>query len=435
MTRQDIQPWADVIEDSQSSTTSSVALAERVIAAQESWAHLNGFISFNPERLLAEAQSRDAERATGADLGPLHGIPIALKDNINTHDYPTSGGTPSLVGNETSTDAPIAARLRAAGAIIAGKANMHELSAGGASDNHTFGRVGNPYDTGRVPGGSSGGPAALVAAGVVPASIGTDTAGSVRVPAALCGVVGFRPSEGRYPSDGIVPLSLSYDTAGPLAQTVADVVAVDAVLAEDNTALLEPDDITLGVPRTTHFTDVSEDVAMGFEQALDRLRGGGIDIKDVDLTPVNELHKMVPRDVNSRESLVVMRDYLSRYAPHLSFRDLVSQIASANVHGVIAPWLEGEPPDEAFVTLVNETRSQLADGYASFFAEQELDALIFPTTTQPALPLAEDDHVTLNGETVLSWLYFSNTPLRANGRIARNIHPKRNDAKRSAIGN
>lgn len=191
--------------------------------------------------------------ASGDEPGPLAGISLILKDNINTADMPTSGGTPALQNNVPPKDAPIVSRLRRAGAIIVGKGNLHELSSGGTSNNATFGAVQNPHDPACVPGGSSGGVAAAVAAGITRAGIGTDTAGSVRAPAALCGVVGFRPTTGRYPGAGIVPLTASYDTAGPISLTVADAALLDSVLActPNDVQKVQLDQLRFGVPRAT----------------------------------------------------------------------------------------------------------------------------------------------------------------------------------------
>jgi Asp-tRNA(Asn)/Glu-tRNA(Gln) amidotransferase A subunit family amidase len=181
-------------------------------------ADLNAFISL-------------AEVLEDADEGPLAGTPIAVKDNIDVAGFPCTAGTPALADWRPPRDAPLVARLRAAGARVVGKTNMHELAINITSNNPTFGPVRNPHDPLLITGGSSGGSAAAVGAGIVPVALGTDTAGSVRIPAALCGCVGFRPTVGRYPAEGIVPLSHTRDTAGLLTADVAGATRVDAVLA------------------------------------------------------------------------------------------------------------------------------------------------------------------------------------------------------------
>ncbi len=188
----------------------------------EQYRDLNAFIYQNPDGIRDAAIRADRARDAGETLGPLHGLPIILKDNIDTREMPTTGGTPALKGHRPLENAPIVQSLLEAGAIIFGKANMHELAHGITNNNKAFGPVRNPHDRTKIPGGSSGGCGAAVGARLVPAGIGTDTGGSVRIPAALCGIVGFRPTVGRYPQRGIVPISHTRDTAGPMTRSVVD---------------------------------------------------------------------------------------------------------------------------------------------------------------------------------------------------------------------
>ena len=187
---------------------------------------LNAFISLNEERANAAAAALDEQSGTGI----LHGLPIAVKDAIAAAGLPATAGTEALRGYLPEKDADVVEPLIAAGAFVLGKLNMHELSYGITSNNGAFGPVRNPYDLERIPGGSSGGAGAAVAAGLVPAALGTDTGGSVRIPAALCGVVGFRPTTGRYSQKGIVPVSHTRDTAGPLCRSVSDAAMIDAAI-------------------------------------------------------------------------------------------------------------------------------------------------------------------------------------------------------------
>ena len=172
------------------------ALLARCKAAES----LNAFITLEPERVLESARAADKRRASGLRLGTLHGLPVPIKDSVNTKDLPTSGGTRALLGFHPGVDAPLVTRLCDAGAIVLGKTNLHEISMGYTSANFTTGAVHNPYDVNRIPGGSSGGSAAAVAARLAPLSVAEDTAGSIRVPAAMCGIVGFRPTTSRYPA-------------------------------------------------------------------------------------------------------------------------------------------------------------------------------------------------------------------------------------------
>ena len=204
--------------------------AEALLRRCETGAGLNAFITLRTEQVLEAARERDRERRSGKSPGPLHGLPIPVKDSINTCDLPTTAGTPALRHFQPQQDAPVVDALRAAGALVLGKTNLHELSFGYTSNNHAFGAVGNPYDPHRSPGGSSGGTSAAIAYRMAPLGIAEDTEGSIRVPAALCGIAGFRPSTGRYSTAGCVPITPLFDQIGPHARTVADLLLFDAVL-------------------------------------------------------------------------------------------------------------------------------------------------------------------------------------------------------------
>lgn len=204
--------------------------------AERSQPVLNAFTLIDREGALERAAAIDAQIARGDDPGPLAGIPIGLKDLIDQEGLPTTNGAafdPTLPDHS----ATVVRRLEDAGAVIIGRTGLHEWAFGFTSENEHFGPVRNPWDTDLSPGGSSGGSAAAVAAGVVPAAVGTDTGGSVRVPAALCGIVGLKVTHGRVPLTGVTPLASSLDTVGPLARSVADLAALYAVMAGD-----DPDD-------------------------------------------------------------------------------------------------------------------------------------------------------------------------------------------------
>jgi aspartyl-tRNA(Asn)/glutamyl-tRNA(Gln) amidotransferase subunit A len=189
---------------------------------------LGGFVLVLGERARAEAEERDAARRRGSGLGPLHGVPVAVKDLIDVAGEVTAAGSPKLAGNLAGADAEVVARLRAAGAVVVGKTRTHEFAYGVT----TPGTV-NPWDPERIAGGSSGGSAAAVAAGLVAGAVGSDTAGSIRIPSACCGVVGLKPTWGRVPATGVWPLSWSCDHVGPIAADVASVALLDQVLAGD----------------------------------------------------------------------------------------------------------------------------------------------------------------------------------------------------------
>jgi Amidase len=213
--------------------------------------NLNTVTYIDEARLLEDAREIDRARARGAQLGPLAGLPMMLKDNINTVGFPTTAGTTFLKDYRPKTDAPLANMLFKQGAILFAKSNMHELALGSTSANPTFGYVKNPYDLSRIPGGSSGGTAAAVAARIVPAGLGSDTTGSIRMPSHFCGIAGLRPSNPKtnkpYPVEGIVPLQLEFDVAGPMARNVADVALIHAAITQRQD--WPPARLLLGNPR------------------------------------------------------------------------------------------------------------------------------------------------------------------------------------------
>jgi aspartyl-tRNA(Asn)/glutamyl-tRNA(Gln) amidotransferase subunit A len=220
----------------------SHAIAERRISplelAQETLARvdrlqprLNAFIRVTPERLLDEARSEEADVAAGRPGGPIRGVPFTVKDLIDVAGEPTTGGGAVLPDEPATADAPVWSRLRTAGATLVGKTNLHEFAFGATNINPHYGAVRNPWDTERISGGSSGGSAAAVASGMGLASIGTDTGGSIRCPAALCGVTGLKPTFGRVPRTGVFPLSDLHDHVGPIARTALDCALILDLIA------------------------------------------------------------------------------------------------------------------------------------------------------------------------------------------------------------
>lgn len=245
---------------------------------------LNAFITVMTESALAEARRAEAEIARGEWRGPLHGIPIALKDLIDTAGVRTTSASALHEKRIPDEDAEVTRKLRQAGAIIVGKNNLHEFAYGGSSLVSHFGDVHNPWDASRVAGGSSGGSAAAVVAGMAFAAIGTDTAGSIREPASLCGCVGLKPTYGRVSSRGVIPLSASLDHVGPIVRSAADaaivlqaiagydardITSADASAADYVSALKEDaKSLRVGVARTYFFEDLDPEVASAMEHAL-----------------------------------------------------------------------------------------------------------------------------------------------------------------------
>jgi len=265
---------------------------------------LNAYITVAAELALAQAKTAESElfaprgRKGHHDRGPLHGIPISLKDNIYTKGIRTTGGSRILKDFIPRHDAEVVVLLKEAGAVILGKTNMHEFAYGVTSNNPHFGPVHNPWDLARIPGGSSGGSAAAVAAGLCYGSIGTDTGGSIRIPASLCGITGLKPSWGRFSCEGIIPLSPAFDCAGPLARTVGDAAILTGVLysrvgrepnmARSSTLRSAPGKFSLGVPRQLFFDALSPEVRNAFDAALRDLCRAGMTTKDISIPLLDE---------------------------------------------------------------------------------------------------------------------------------------------------
>jgi aspartyl-tRNA(Asn)/glutamyl-tRNA(Gln) amidotransferase subunit A len=247
---------------------------------------VNAFITVLTDQAIAAAVEADREIAQGRHRGPLHGVPISLKDLIDVEGLPTTAASRVRAGHVAARDAVTAARLRHAGAIIVGKTNLHEFAFGTTSEDSAFGPVRHPLDPGRSAGGSSGGSAASVADGMAYASIGTDTGGSIRIPAAACGVVGLKPSRGETPLDGIVPLSTTMDHVGPLCRSVEDAAilfdALRGTAAEPRTSATLRG-TTFGVLRGYFRALLDTQVASAFDAACARLTDAGAVLEDVEI--------------------------------------------------------------------------------------------------------------------------------------------------------
>jgi aspartyl-tRNA(Asn)/glutamyl-tRNA(Gln) amidotransferase subunit A len=285
-----------------------VTAAELVEPMLERIASLDGelhaFLALDAAGARAAAAEVDRRRAAGEPLGPLAGVPLALKDNLVTAGVATTAGSKILAGWIPPYDATVVERLRAAGAIILGKVNLDEFGMGSSTERSAFQLTRNPWNAGRVPGGSSGGSAAAVAAGMCAASLGTDTGGSIRQPAAFCGVVGLKPTYGRVSRYGVVAFASSLDQVGPIARTVADAAAILQVIAghdpRDGTSLDTPvpayadqlgagvAGLKIGLPREYYAGELEAGVREGMDRTIAALRDRGATLVEVSL-PHTEL--------------------------------------------------------------------------------------------------------------------------------------------------
>jgi Asp-tRNA(Asn)/Glu-tRNA(Gln) amidotransferase A subunit family amidase len=335
--------------------------------------------------------------------GLLENIPYAVKDNIDVGGFETTAGTPFFRGTPPVTDANVVSALGFEGAIVVGKTNMHELAFGITSNNGEFGAVRNPLDPSLSAGGSSGGSAAAVALGNVPFALGTDTGGSITVPASFCGIVGFRPTTGRYPGDGVVNLSWSRDTVGIHANSVSDVRLVDRLITRSvqQDRSIAAREIRIGLP-TSYFDDLDEEVRSTVDAAVERLRAAGVAIVKVDVTGAIEAAGTAGFGLvfyETARTLPARAAGLPEPYASLTLGDMASLAGSEDVRQVLT-MISEHGPTAADYAQARAARWELRREYEAVFQNSGIDALAFPSV--PVLPplIGLDETIELNGRTV-----------------------------------
>jgi Asp-tRNA(Asn)/Glu-tRNA(Gln) amidotransferase A subunit family amidase len=381
---------AEIVAAIKAKRITATDVAKGAFARAEQVKDLNALIIVNKDPGLAAA----AEIDSGARGPlPLAGLPVVIKDNINTVDMPTSGGTPALQKAQPTSNAPSVQKLFKAGAIIVGKANMHELAFGITSTNLSSfaGPVKNPYDKTRIPGGSSGGTAAAIAAGIVTCGLGSDTGGSTRVPAALCGIVGLRPSVGnggaerRYDDTNmVVPISHTRDTVGPMGRTVADVALLDSVITGTAMATAEPlRGKRLGIP-AAFWSGLDRDLETVTKAARAKLAEAGVVLVDVDMPGLFEQNAKVSFPVALHEPIADIPAYLKASGiENITLADIAARIASPDVKGAFDA-ITADAFGAAYQDAITVQRPALQNIYAAYFRDNNLDGILFPTTIAPA---------------------------------------------------
>ena len=360
---------ADTAEKLRRKEISPVEVVRECLAAIERLnPTLNAFITVTAESALADAKKCEQEIQSGNWRGPLHGIPVGLKDLIDTAGLRTTAASAVFGDRIPTEDADVVKKLKNAGAVIVGKQNLHEFAYGGSSLISHFGPVRNPVNPEFIAGGSSGGSAAAVASGMCYAAIGTDTAGSIREPAAICGVVGLKPSYGLVSTQGIIPLSQSLDHAGPLTRTVKDAAIVLETISETPESYRQElkagiGDFVFGIPRKYFYEDVDPDIAKAIEQAIDRLAKSSKAIREVEV-PIEQ-----DRTVFTAESKAYHRDKIASSA------DLYNPETLRRLR-------TGNPVSEVgYQNALGQLR-KIRKSVAEIF--REVDFLITPTVPVPA---------------------------------------------------
>jgi aspartyl-tRNA(Asn)/glutamyl-tRNA(Gln) amidotransferase subunit A len=350
---------------------------------------VNAYLSVTAERAREDARRATEELAAGRSRGPLHGIPIAHKDLYETAGIRTTGGAKIHADYVPAQDCTVVRKLREAGTVLLGKLNTHEYAYGVTTDNPHFGATRNPWDLARIPAGSSGGSGAAIAAGLATATTGTDTGGSIRMPASLCGVVGLKPSYGRVSKQGVLPLSYAFDHAGPITRTVEDAAWMLNAMAgydpADATTLRIPvpdfaaqlgagvRGLRVGVPRAWFFERIDPEVGAAVETALGELARLGAEVRDVALPGVGEGLAATFALVLAEAQEIHAESLRTR--PHDFGADLQALLGSPT-------------PDTA--TLMRALRARDALTAAMRGALESVDVLVTPTTPIAAPRIGED---------------------------------------------
>ncbi len=361
---------------------------------------LNAYLTVTAELALAQAKRVEAElfgprgRKGHRDRGPLHGIPISLKDNIYTAGIRTTAGSKILQDFVPREDAAVVAQLKHAGVVILGKTNMHEFAYGVTNNNPHYGPARNPWDLSRIPGGSSGGSAAAVAAGLCYGSIGTDTGGSIRIPAALCGVVGLKPTFGRVSVEDVIPLSPRLDCVGPLARSLADAtLLLDPIFVRGNSEPLlslagkssaKSPKFRLGVPREFFFEAVDEEVCFVVDEALRSLGKLGAHLIDVPIPLLKETG-----DAGNQIAWAEATHY------HQQAGCYPARTADYGEDVRTRLELGAKVPATAYLQAM-ELRDTFIEHFHAAMADANVDALVAPTTPITA-PLIGEEITSIGG--------------------------------------
>lgn len=369
-------------------TTTSEAIAEEALAAAErpDGEGKRVFIALDPAKVRAQARASDLLRKAGIVPSPLAGIPISIKDLFDVAGEVTTAGSVVMRNDPPAAqDAPAIARLRAAGAVLMGRTNMTEFAYSGLGINPHYDTPRNPYDraTGRIPGGSSAGGAVSVTDGMAVIGLGTDTGGSTRIPAALCGIVGYKPSKQRIPTERVFPLSMSLDSIGPMGPSVACCALTDAVLAGEPPYVPDAAQLSglrISVPTTLVLDDLDEHVGADFGRALDGLSQAGVKITETALAPFREMNEINrPGGLSPMEAYYVHRERIERdgerYDPRVRMRILGGDKATA----------------VDYLWTLERRRDWIARVGREFAA---YDAFVMPTVAciaPPIAPLVADD--------------------------------------------
>jgi len=376
------------------------AYASALLARTRQCADLNAFRTIEPGKVLEAARAADKARSAGGALGPMHGLPVPVKDSVNTADYPTSQGTRGLRDFRPKADADVLKPLKAAGAIVMGKTNLHELSFGWTSNNECFGSVHNPFDSTRIPGGSSGGSAAAVAARIAPLAIAEDTLGSIRVPASCCGLAGLRPTFGRYSDRGIMSLTADkFDQVGPVARSVADLLLFDSVVTGDSSP-------APATPLTGVRIGLAGHYLAGLDPAVQRvvtasfakLREAGAILIDVKMPDIIRAAPEIAFTIIASEAASCIETFLREQDTGLTLETMLAQ-AGPSIRALVTGMSASRPPREVYETTLAK-REQLKTALRDLYRDTNIVALAHPVILTPPTKIGLESEVEVDGQKV-----------------------------------
>lgn len=382
-----------------------------LISHGNSHSNLGTYITPTSGHALIAARAADSM----PQKGPLFGIPLVVKDNIDVAGVPTTAATPSLKGHIPTTDSEVWQRLTSAGAILLGKTSMHELAYGITGICTGSPTALNPVNTNYLAGGSSSGTAAAIAAGFAPAGLGTDTGGSIRIPAAVCGIFGFRPTTGRYPHAGVVRISPTRDTVGLMARSIEDILLLDEIITGTNHSTEQPSptpkSVRLAIPESAwdHLDPEVERITTNalsvLENAGYKLINTGVDIHG---GPSNELLDTAIA-IPPPETLAAISAYLAETGSTITAEEVIKETASPDVRSILSPLLDTSLPHHAYhAALTKQEQLQALANEARH--RYNIDAIVTPTIITPAAPVDVADYINIEGVEIPTFLaYIRNT--------------------------
>lgn len=375
----------DAVSAIRNGTITSEAYTAKLLQRARDNTDLNTFITIDDAAVLQAARAADKDRAAGK-TAPLLGVPLAVKDSYMTQDLPTTFGTGVLNKFRPGQDAPVVKSIRDAGGVVFGKNNLVEMSYGLTGVNIHHGQPKNPYNKAHVTGGSSSGAGASVAARLVPAALGGDTVGSIRVPASLCGVVGFKPTQGRWSGDRVAPISGTLDTTGVLARSVRDCALIDAIVTKASilapTAQAGLKGIRLGYAPRQHLNVIDADVEKLFRETLLKLKDAGAEIVEIDLgQDFSAIAERATWGIFFHETKPAISDFVKANNVPVTFEQIYEDL-TPNIKGAwstfVIPTGAKYIGEDAYQSFMKRDRPELKRRYSEAFAK--VDALIFPTT-------------------------------------------------------